>query len=438
MWLAFGVFVMTLILVIWQPRGLGIGWGALIGATVALASGVITWTDIPVVWDIVWDATFTFVALIIISLVLDEAGFFQWAALHVARLGQGRGAVLFPLTIILGALVSAVFANDGAALILTPIVLSMLLALGFAPSAALAFVIATGFVADTTSLPLVISNLVNIVSAGYFNITFNHYALVMVPVDVVALTATLAVLWLFFRRDIPTRYAVNKLQSPQAAVRDPLVFVWAFPVLFILLLAYFITAPYGVPVAAVTGVGALFILAIAGRVWRRGRGAPIVVMKILKGAPWQIVLFSLGMYLVVYGLRNAGLTADLARLLEWLAPHGVLISALGTGFLSAALSSVMNNMPTVLIGALAIGQSHGLPLPVHEAMVYANVIGCDLGPKFTPIGSLATLLWLHVLARKDVRIGWGTYMRVGLLITPPVLFLTLLALALWLPVVTNV
>src|SRR5699024_9411221 len=100
--LAFLIFVITLVLVIAQPRGLGIGWSALGGATVALMTGVVHWSDVPIVWDIVWDATFTFVALIVISLILDEAGFFGWAALHVARLGRGRGSVLFPLIIILG------------------------------------------------------------------------------------------------------------------------------------------------------------------------------------------------------------------------------------------------------------------------------------------------------------------------------------------------
>src|SRR3546814_8070395 len=85
-------------------------------------------------------STGTFIALIIISLLLDEAGFFAWAALHVARWGRGSGRKLFAFMVLLGALVSALFANDGAALILTPIVISMLLALRFSPAATLAFV----------------------------------------------------------------------------------------------------------------------------------------------------------------------------------------------------------------------------------------------------------------------------------------------------------
>ncbi|MEF2553904.1 arsenic transporter [Aurantimonas sp. A2-1-M11] len=429
--LAFAIFLATLILVIWQPKGLGIGWSALGGAAVALALGVVDLADLGVVWDIVWDATFTFVGLIIISLILDEAGFFHWAALHVARWGGGNGGRLFPLVVLLGAVIAAFFANDGAALLLTPIVLAILLRLDFRPEAALAFIVATGFVADTTSLPLVISNLVNIVSANYFDISFNRYALVMVPVNLVALAATLAVLWVYYGRSIPAAYRVDDLEPPGSAIRDPLVFRAAFPLLAVLLMAYFATGPFDVPIAFVTGPAALLLLAIAGR-WIGGGKAVVPIGRVLRNAPWQIVLFSVGMYLVVYGLGNAGLTDLAAGLLAWLAGQGVVVATVGSGFAAAILASVMNNMPATLVGALAIDRAELAPL-TQELMIYANVIGNDLGPKFTPIGSLATLLWLHVLATKGYRITWGQYMKVGLVITPPVLLATLLALVVWLP-----
>lgn len=197
------IFFATLVLVIWQPRGLGIGWSASAGAVAALLAGVIGVNDIPVVWNIVWNATGTFVAVIIISLLLDKAGFFEWAALHVARWGGGSGKRLFVLLVLLGAAVAALFANDGAALILTPIVIAMLRELRFSAKATLAYVMAAGFIADTASLPLVVSNLVNIVSADYFDISFARYAAVMAPVNIVSVLATLLALLLCFGRDIP-------------------------------------------------------------------------------------------------------------------------------------------------------------------------------------------------------------------------------------------
>ncbi|WP_312830969.1 arsenic transporter [Pantoea eucrina] len=427
MFVAGAIFVLTLVLVIWQPKGLSIGWSAVIGAALALLTGVVHIGDIPAVWQIVWNATATFIAVIIISLLLDASGFFEWAALHVSRWGGGRGRLLFTYIVLLGAAVAALFANDGAALILTPIVIAMLLALGFSPGATLAFVMAAGFIADTSSLPLIVSNLVNIVTADFFTLGFSEYASVMVPVNIASVVATLVMLHLFFRKDIPAGYDLTKLKMPRDAIRDRRTFKTGWLVLILLLAGFFALEPLGVPVSLVAAAAA-FILWLVAR-----KGHVIDTRKMLKGAPWQIVIFSLGMYLVVYGLRNAGLTDDLSAILNRFAEHGVWGATLGTGFLTAFLSSVMNNMPTVLVGALSIDGSTAQGT-VKEAMIYANIIGCDLGPKITPIGSLATLLWLHVLAQKNITVSWGYYFRVGIVMTLPVLFVTLAALALRLSV----
>ena len=424
---AFLIFAVTITLVIWQPKGLQIGWSAMGGAAAALLLGVVTLADIPVVWDIVWNATATFVAIIIISLLLDEAGFFEWAALHVGRWGGGHGRRLFVLFVLLGAAVSAVFANDGAALILTPIVIAMLLALGYGPKATLAFVMAAGFIADAASLPLVVSNLVNIVSADFFAIGFDRYAAVMAPVNLASIAATLMVLFAVFGRDVPKAYDVERLAAPSSAIKDRATFLWGWIILAFLLVGFFVLEPRGVPVSAVAATGAVVLLVVAGR------GAVISTTKVLREAPWQVVIFSLGMYLVVYGLGNAGLTRQIAGLLDGFSQGGVWGAAFGTGFLTAFLSAIANNMPTVLIGALSIDAS-GATGAAREAMIYANVIGSDLGPKMTPIGSLATLLWLHVLARKGVKIGWGYYFKVGVVLTLPVLGVALAALALRLSV----
>jgi arsenical pump membrane protein len=417
------IFIATIVLVIWQPKGLGVGWSAMFGAIVALLAGVVTLADIPEVWRIVWNATGTFIAVIIISLLLDEAGFFKWAALHVARWGGGSTRKLFAFIVLLGAAVSALFANDGAALILTPIVIAMLLALRFSPAATLAFVMAAGFIADTASLPLVVSNLVNIVSADYFDIGFNEYASIMVPVNIVSVAATLAMLLWFFRKDLPKTYDLNQLDNPDEAIHDRATFLAGWWVLALLLIGFFVIEPLGVPISAIAAVCAFILYVIAAR------GHAINTSKVLKEAPWQVVIFSLGMYLVVYGLKNAGLTDYIAQILNVFAGYGVWGASLGTGLLTALLSSIMNNMPTVLVGALSIHAAE-VDGVVQQAMVYANIIGCDLGPKITPIGSLATLLWLHVLARKNITISWGYYFKTGIVLTVPILVATLSALAL--------
>lgn len=414
--LASTIFVITLIFIIWQPRGLQIGTAAMIGAIIALLFGVVSFSDVLTVTDIVWDATLAFIGIIILSMVLDEIGFFEWCALHMAKLSRGNGHLMFVYALILGSFVSALFANDGAALILTPILLAKMRILRLNPKTIIAFLLAGGFISDSASLPFVFSNLTNIVTANYFDIGFAEYLSNMIIPYIVSTIVSIIVLWIVLRKDIPKQVDITLLKNPNEVLKSKTLFQFSWFFLALLLVGYFIGDNYHLPVSLFALGGGLLFLAIASYT------KTAKAKEIIKNAPWQVVWFSIGLYIVVYGLKNAGLTDYLEIALKDLATQGDFVAVVGTGFMAAFLSAFMNNMPTIMIMDISLTNIG------NEAMIYANIIGCNLGPKMTPFGSLATLLWLHVLSQKGVKISFGQYSKFGLIVTPPILLVVLLSL----------
>jgi arsenical pump membrane protein len=275
---------------------------------------------------------------------------------------------------------------------------------------------AGGFIGDSASNPLVISNLTNIVTADYFGIGFWEYAKTMFLPNLLSIIASITILYIYFRKSIPKTVDVSLLKDPKSAIKNKTMFMLSWLFLALLLVGYFISDIYHIPVSIFALGGALAFLAL-GTYFKAVK--PLITLKI---APWQVVWFSIGLYVVVFGLKNAGLTDEIAKIIVALQDMSQAHAVYGIGFLSAFLSSVMNNMPTVMVMDIALDQANA------QHLVYANILGCNLGPKMTPIGSLATLLWLHVLANKGVKINWGEYIKVGLVITPHVLAVALLGL----------
>ncbi|MCL4453667.1 MAG: arsenical efflux pump membrane protein ArsB [Candidatus Thermoplasmatota archaeon] len=412
------IFAVTLLMVLIKPRNIGIGYSAMAGAAITLVLGISTISDIIQVWDIVWNATFTFIAVIIISLILDEAGFFEYIAYKIAVYSRGGGKKLFILIILLGSLISAVFANDGTALILTPIVYSILYRSGTPRDRILPFIMATGFIADTSSIPFIVSNLVNLVTAGYFHITFSRYTEIMLIPDAVSIAASILVLYLYYRKTIVKDFHIDMNFDPSSFIKDRRIFILAFPLIILLMILYFISGFVDVPISFIAIPFAVFFYVLART------GGKIDANHVIKIAPWQVVFFSMGMYIIVFGVSNNGLDAIYISILNYFTMFPGPLPVIFSGFFFALNAAFMNNLPSVMIGDIAIS---GLVHP--GALMYANIIGNDIGPKFTPIGSLATLLWIYTLERKNaIKISVAYYMKTGFILAVPVLFMTLLSL----------
>jgi arsenical pump membrane protein len=233
---------------------------------------------------------------------------------------------------------------------------------------------------------------------------------------IISVFISILVLWVVLRRDIPKIVDITLLKEPDSVLKDKPLFFFSWIFLFLLLCGYFLGDVLHLPVSVFALGGGVLFLFIASQ--RKAAKFYLTV----KTAPWQVVWFSIGLYIVVYGLKNAGLTNEISLIVGELVKLGEPAAVIGVGFLAAGLSAIMNNMPTVMVMDIAL-KPHA-----NDLLAYANIIGCNLGPKMTPFGSLATLLWLHVLDKKGVKIGFLEYSKFGLLVTPPILLIVLASL----------
>ncbi|MHB1505753.1 MAG: ArsB/NhaD family transporter [Sulfobacillus sp.] len=415
------LFLAVVVASVLRPWRLSPGWFAGAGAVVAVAAGFTAVHSLPAVWSLIWDPTLAFVAAIVMSLVLDQIGVFAWAARHVLRSARGHTALAFGGLLLLTAAVSMLFNNDGAALIMTPIALELAALYALGPGPAMALLLAVGFMVDAASLPLPVSNLVNILATDAAHISFLAFAQTMMPVDVAVVAVSVVLSWALLGRRLPEDVAAQ-IPDPAAALPDLTLFRRALLLMAGLVVAYVASGAHPFPVSVPASVAAILLVAMA---WRRGRLRP---KALLAAGPWQVVVFSVGMYVLVFALAQSGWLGSLQAVLAWASRLPPAAGVFAVGLITATLAAVLNNLPAIMAVMLSLGHL-ALSHPASLSLTAAATIGADIGPKVSPIGSLATLIWLHRLERHGISINWRTYVGVGVILTVPVLLVALTTLA---------
>lgn len=404
----------TLSLVIARPGGLNEGIASLIGGAVVLLLGLVTPAGALRLEGGTWNIFLFFLGMMGIAGLADQSGVFDLVAAAMARLARGRVVSLYVAVFALGASISILFANDSAALVLTPIVYALVLRLSLDP---LPFVFATTFIADTASIALPVSNPLNVIVSDGFHLGLGAYVAHLWLSALLVIVVNLLVFLIVFRRGLRGRF--ERLPDPVQRPGLASTFALLAAVAAAYLIASALQAPLGL--VALAGAAALGLNLLRLRALDSHRLA--------REISWPIFGFIAGMLLVVQGLDNSGVTAALGRALTS-AAAGSHLSAIAVATVGTAVgSNLINNLPMSLVMVHTIQPLHVAPA-IRQNLVYGTILGCDLGPNLTHLGSLATFIWLFFLRRKGLEVSTWDYFRIGILTTP--LMLVVAIAGLWL------
>lgn len=465
--MAYFIFIVTMLCIYVRPFGLPLWIFSTLGAACAYIFGAVNLDNILLVWKITKPSTLALIGLILLSLSFEKLGFFtHLASLITPRTHPISTWKFFVFLVVLGSVVSVVFANDGAILVLTPLVLALFgknltthnLASTQTPtphnaqlhtpkqnltqppldssthshlssmpkfslSPLIVFLLLVSFVSDFASNALVISNLTNIITAQMFSMDFTYFALMMALPQAFGLLAFVGITWLCFRKFLPRTLHFSP-QSTTTHNPKPLsktTLALCYTLIIFLLMSIAIGQKFGVPLYVVL----FFTSAIAlcyGATFNL-----INIPTLLKETPISVIIFSFGLFVVVFGVKNAGFIESMRAIFENIQSTPLFVQIFSIGLFSSLGSSIANNLPMVLLGNLTL-QSFELDSLHQTTLALAHLLGCNIGSKLTPIGSLATLLFLLKLKISGVQISLLTYLSFACIITLCVLCAALFGL----------
>lgn len=377
-------------------------WWAVAAAVVVLlpATGLLPADDARTLAERTLPILVFLAALTVVAETSAGAGLFDAAASLAARVARGRRVVLWLLVVALATVSTAVLSLDTTAVLVTPVVVALARRTRTSP---LPFALAVLALANTASLVLPVSNLTNLLADHALRRAGAQFLPLMWAPALVAILVTVAVLAGRDRRHLTGRF---EPQQPAAAPDRPLL-ILAAGVTGAMAVGFVAGAP-----PAPLGVAAAVVLLVATRVRRRPWPVPPSQL-----VPWRTLVVVLGLFVVVETAHARGLGTVLADLAG--TGHGP-VELLRLAGVAALTSNTVNNLPAYLaLEPVAAGD------PLRLA---ALLVGTGAGPLLTPWGSLATVLWWHRCSQVMLDVPAWTIVRQGLLLAPPVVVLSVLAL----------
>ena len=400
------IFALTLSVIMVRPYHVSEALAAAVGATLMLIGGYILPGEALQVLKGQWNIYGFFLGLMIISAVADQAGIFDILAAQTGRLAKGRALRLLLGVFLLGMIITAFLSNDATALILTPVVFAMVTRLRLPP---LPFMFACTFIADTASFLLPVSNPINILFLDSFGGGLGVYLQHMLLPALFCISFNIALFLFLFRGDLRRKYKLKDLPSTEPPNRP--FFRFTLFSLGVIAVAFVMASSFQIPLSLVALGGAVLLLTGG---WRYGH----LKWKRLRGEiSWALFIFISGMFLVIRGIENLGLTKAFASVLMQLAGTNPLRSSLIVGISTALGANLINNVPMAIVATSTL-RAMGVSSQAHLGLIYAAILGCDLGPNLTTVGSLATMLWLLILRRKGLEVSSVEYFKLGILVVP--------------------
>lgn len=423
---SYSVLGLTVYLAIKRPRigkvRLHHAQAGIIGATLVVCLGIVSLPQLLSAFQLLSLPVITIVSLMTIVLVAEQAGLFDVLTRSIAKAAGGDAKKLFTFIFFSGTLTGTLFTNDAAILIFTPLVFNLVeeVQMDWDESKKLPFYFGVLYVANLVGA-LVIANPINIVVARIIGIDFVTYACWMLLPAVLSMIASYIGLRIFFRKSFPNTYKIPT--RTEAKVENRPFLRVCFVVLALTLVGFFTQGITGIPVWVVASVGAVVLLIARAMLAGQKSLKPIVT-----GIGWDVLVFLVGIFIVVLGARNAGLAENVKGLLAWLGGGKFQQLTFATGFVAAFSSALFDNHPTANIMSWVI-RDFNLPHLQTKFLAFAALIGGDLGPRMSPIGSLAALMWLRLLRDRGVNIPYRYFLRINVPVTLVTVLLSLIVLS---------